>query len=143
MMMRTYSAKPKDIIRDWYVIDAEGKSLGRIASVAAQIIRGKHKPTFTYNQDVGDFVIVINADKLKLTGNKGEDLVYSHSMYPGGLKSVARQEVLDKHADKLVRKAVWGMTPKTHLGASIIKKLKVYRGSEHPHAAQEPKMWEG
>lgn len=141
-MMRTYSAKPNEIQRDWYVLDAAGKSLGRVASVAAQIIRGKHKPIFTYNQDVGDFVIVINADKIRLTGNKGEDLIYSHSMYPGGLKSVARATVLEERPEKLIQKAVWGMTPKTHLGHRIIKKLKVYRGDEHPHSAQQPKTWE-
>ncbi len=141
-MMRTYSAKPSEIVRDWYVVDAAGKAVGRVASVAAQLLRGKHKPTFTYNQDVGDHVIVINADKVKLTGNKPEELIYWHSMYPGGLKSAARGEWLDAKADELLYKAIWGMTPKTRLGRKIIKKLKIYKGSEHPHESQAPKVWE-
>jgi large subunit ribosomal protein L13 len=142
MTMRTYSAKPKEIEREWYVVDAAGRPVGRVASAVAQLLRGKHKPTFTYNQDVGDHVIVINADKLRLTGGKRDELIYRHTQYPGGLRSVARGKALRDRPEKLLYRAVWGMTPKTRLGRQVIKKLHVYAGSEHPHAAQQPKPWE-
>lgn len=141
-MMRTFSAKPKEIQRDWYIIDAAGKPLGRVASRAAQVLRGKHKPTFTYNQDVGDHVIVVNAEKVVLTGNKREELIYWHTTWPGGLRSVSRGKVLDTRPERLLQRAIWGMTPKTRLGRRIIRKLRIYRGAEHPHAAQNPKTLE-
>ncbi|GMV36254.1 MAG: 50S ribosomal protein L13 [Fimbriimonadales bacterium] len=141
-MMRTFSAKPKEIQRDWYIIDAAGKPLGRVASRAAQVLRGKHKPTFTYNQDVGDHVIVVNAEKVVLTGKKREELIYWHTTWPGGLRSVSRGKVLDTRPERLLQRAIWGMTPKTRLGRRIIRKLRIYRGAEHPHAAQNPKTLE-
>ena len=141
-MMRTFSAKPKEINRDWYIIDAAGQPLGRVASRAAQVLRGKHKPTFTYNQDVGDHVIVVNAGKVVLTGNKREELIYWHTTWPGGLRSVSRGKVLDTRPERLLQRAIWGMTPKTRLGRRIIRKLRIYRGAEHPHAAQNPKTLE-
>ena len=141
-MMKSFSAKPKEIDRDWYIIDAAGKPLGRVASRAAQVLRGKHKPTFTYNQDVGDHVIVVNAEKVVLTGNKREELIYWHTTWPGGLRSVSRGKVLDTRPERLLQRAIWGMTPKTRLGRQIIRKLRIYRGAEHPHAAQNPKTLE-
>ncbi len=141
-MMTTFSAKPKEVDRDWYVIDAAGKPLGRVASRAAQVLRGKHKPTFTYNQDVGDHVIVVNAEKVVLTGNKREELIYWHTTWPGGLRSISRGKVLDTRPERLLQRAIWGMTPKTRLGRRIIRKLRIYRGMEHPHAAQNPKTLE-
>lgn len=138
-MNRTYSAKANDIERNWYVVDATNVPVGRLAGQVAKLLRGKHKPTFTYNQDCGDFVVVINASKAILTGNKKEELVWWHSGWPGGIKNVQRGTMLEETPEKLIEKAVWGMTPKTKLGHQIFKKLKVYAGSEHPHAAQQPK----
>lgn len=137
-MNRTYTAKPSTIERKWFVVDATGIPVGRLAAQVAQIIRGKHKPSFTYNQDCGDFVIVINAGKAVLTGGKSDELIYWHTMWPGGLRNVSRGKMLAETPEKLITKAVWGMTPKTRLGREIIKKLKVYSGSEHPHVAQNP-----
>ncbi|MBV6458900.1 MAG: 50S ribosomal protein L13 [Fimbriimonadaceae bacterium] len=138
-MNRTTTAKPDTIERKWHVVDATGQPVGRLAAQVAKILRGKHKPTFTYNQDCGDFVIVINAERAVLTGNhKADDLIYWHSGWPGGLKNVSRGKMLAERPEDLVTKAIWGMVPKTKLGKQIIKKLKVYRGSEHPHAAQQP-----
>jgi len=138
-MNRTTTAKPDTIERKWHVVDATGMPVGRLAAQVAKILRGKHKPTFTYNQDCGDFVIVINAERAVLTGNhKSDDLIYWHSGWPGGLKNVSRGKMLAERPEDLVTKAIWGMVPKTKLGKQIIKKLKVYRGSEHPHAAQQP-----
>lgn len=137
-MNRTYSAKPSEIERKWYVVDATGVPVGRLAAQVAQILRGKHKPTFTYNQDCGDFVVVINAERVVMTGGKGEELIYWHTQWPGGLRNVKRSEVLANRPERLVEKVVWGMVPKTKLGHQIIKKLKVYAGSEHPHTAQQP-----
>lgn len=137
-MNRTYSAKPAEIERKWYVVDATGVPLGRLASQVAQILRGKHKPTFTYNQDCGDFVVIINADRVVLTGRKEDELLYWHTGWPGGLKSVSRGRLKEEKPARLVEKAVWGMVPKTKLGHQIITKLKVYAGPEHPHAAQTP-----
>jgi large subunit ribosomal protein L13 len=139
-MNRTTTAKPDTIERTWHVVDATGQPVGRLAAQVAKILRGKHKPTFTYNQDCGDFVIVVNAERVVLTGNsKSDDLIYWHSGWPGGLKNVSRGKMLAERPEDLVTKAVWGMIPKTKLGKQIIKKLKVYRGSEHPHEAQQPK----
>lgn len=137
-MNRTYSAKPADIERKWHIVDATGIPVGRIAAQVSMMLRGKHKPLFTYNQDCGDFVIIINCDRAVLTGNKQDELIYWHTGWPGGLKNVSRGTMLAENSDKLVAKAVWGMMPKTKLGKAMFKKLKVFRGSEHTHAAQQP-----
>ncbi len=138
--MGTYFAKKEDMVRKWYVIDAAGKPLGRIAVEAAKILRGKNKPTFTPNVDCGDHVIVINADKCIMTGSKSSELVYRHSGFPGGLKSVTRGEFLEAQPTRFVRKVIRGMLPHNKLGDAMIKKLKVYAGSEHEHKAQKPEM---
>ncbi len=136
--MRTYSPKPADIQREWLVIDATDVVLGRLAVQTAQLLRGKHKPTFAPHMDMGDFVIIINADKVHLSGNKKvTKLAYRHSGYPGGLSSTPFGELLEKDARKAIEKAVWGMLPKNKLGRQVLKKLKVYAGSEHPHVAQQ------
>lgn len=142
-MRTTYMAKPGEADRKWFIIDAEGKVLGRLAVEAARILRGKHKPEFTPHVDVGDFVIIINADKARLTGNKltGKKL-YWHTGYPGGIKSLDYKELMQKKPELAVRKAVEGMLPHNRLGRGLAKKLKVYRGSEHPHQAQKPEVWE-
>jgi len=141
--VRTYTPKPGDVQSDWYVIDATDVVLGRLATHVATLLRGKHKATFAPHVDGGDFVIVINADKVALTGNKREQkLAYTHSGYPGGLRAVAYSDLLEKHPERAVEKAVRGMLPKTTLGRNQLGKLKVYRGSEHPHAAQQPKPFE-
>lgn len=137
-MNRTYVVKEGTIERKWFVVDAAGIPIGRLAGQVAQILRGKHKPTFAYNADCGDFVVVINAEKVVLTGNKKDELIYWHTGWPDGLRNSSRGKLLDENPERLVEKAIWGMTPKTKLGHQIIKKLKVYRGSEHPHAAQNP-----
>ncbi|TVR25412.1 MAG: 50S ribosomal protein L13 [Nitriliruptor sp.] len=137
--MRTYSPKAGDITREWYVIDAEGETLGRLATRIATVLRGKHKPTFTPHMDMGDHVIVVNADKIVLTGAKGEQKLYnSHSGYPGGLRSVPFATMLERRPTEVVEKAVTGMLPKNRLGRQMAKKLKVYAGPDHPHAAQQP-----
>jgi large subunit ribosomal protein L13 len=138
-MNRTTTAKPDTIERQWHLVDATGVPIGRLAAQVAQILRGKHKPTFTPNMDCGDFVVVVNAAKAVWTGTKGKELMYHHSGYPGGLKSVSREDFLSDEPVKLVERVVWGMLPKGALGKDTIKKLKVYAGSEHPHGAQEPK----
>jgi large subunit ribosomal protein L13 len=137
--VRTYSPKPADVQRQWYVIDATDVVLGRLASHVATLLRGKHKPIFAPHVDTGDFVIVINADKIALSGNKLEQKkAYRHSGYPGGLRSVTYGELMEKRPDKAVEKAVKGMLPKNSLGRKMAKKLKVYAGPEHPHQAQQP-----
>jgi len=137
--MKTYSAKPLEIERKWYVIDAEGEILGRLASRVANILRGKHKPEYTQNVDTGDFVIVINSDKITVSGNKETDKIYyHHTGYPGGLKSASFKELMEKDSTKVIEKAVKGMLPHNTLGAEQFGKLKVYAGSEHPHTAQKP-----
>lgn len=120
------------------MVDAKDVPIGRLAGQVAQVLRGKHKATFAYNADCGDFVVVVNADKVLLTGNKKDELIYWHTMWPGGLRNVSRGELLESDPVKLVEKAIWGMTPKTKLGHAIIKKLKVYAGPDHPHSAQNP-----
>ncbi|MHA7143341.1 50S ribosomal protein L13 [Arthrobacter sp. TmT3-37] len=141
--MRTYTPKPGDISRQWHVIDATDVVLGRLASQTATLLRGKHKPTFAPHIDMGDFVIIINAEKVALTGSKLEQKrAYRHSGYPGGLKSTSYVELLDKNPERAVEKAIRGMLPKNSLAAQQIGKLKVYRGAEHPHAAQQPKTFE-
>ncbi len=137
-MNRTYTAKPSTIEHKWYVVDAAGVPVGRLAAQVAQVLRGKHKPTFTYNMDCGDFVVVINADKVVLTGGKGDELIYWHTMWPGGLRNISREKMLAEKPEKFVEKVIWGMIPKTKLGKATFKKLKVYAGPEHPHQAQNP-----
>ena len=143
--MRTYSAKPAEAqaARRWWVVDAKGQPLGRLASHVAVVLRGKNKPTFTPHVDTGDFVIVVNASKVSLSGDKAtKKLSYRHSGYPGGLTATPIGELLEKDARKAVEKAVWGMLPKNRLGRQMIKKLKVYAGPEHPHQAQKAKPFE-
>ncbi|PJJ73188.1 large subunit ribosomal protein L13 [Diaminobutyricimonas aerilata] len=138
-MTRTFSPTPADIQRNWIVIDATDVVLGRLASHVAAILRGKHKPTFAPHMDMGDFVIIVNAGKVALTGSKHEKkMAYRHSGYPGGLTATSYTELLEKHPTRAVEKAVRGMLPKNSLGRAQIKKLKVYAGAEHPHAAQQP-----
>jgi large subunit ribosomal protein L13 len=138
--MRTFTAKREEAERNWYVVDAENKVLGRLASELAKILRGKHKPQFTPHVDTGDYVIVVNAEKVNLTGNKLKDKVYyRHSGYPGGIKSVTAENLKAKKPEDLIRFAVKGMLPKNRLGRKLFKKLKVYAGGEHPHQAQQPK----
>jgi len=142
-MRTTYMAKPNEVERKWYIIDAEGQTLGRLASEAATIIRGKHKPTFTPHIDSGDFVIVINADKIVLSGKKlQQKKYYRHSGYTGGLKVTTAQEMLNKRPERMLELAIHGMLPKNRLGRALQTKLKVYAGSEHPHQAQKPEVWE-
>lgn len=141
--MRTYSPKPGEVARTWHVIDAEDVVLGRLASNVATLLRGKHKPTFAPHVDTGDFVIIVNADKVVLTGNKREQaFAYRHSGYPGGLRKRSFGELLDTRPDRLLEKVVKGMLPKNKLGRAQGKKLKVYAGPDHPHAAQQPKPFE-
>ncbi|CAN5499465.1 50S ribosomal protein L13 [soil metagenome] len=137
-MNRTFTNKGNEIEHKWYVVDAAGIPVGRLAGQVAQILRGKHKPNFQYNADVGDFVIIVNADKAVLTGNKRDELIYWHTGWPGGLRNVSKGTLQDEDPVKLVEKAVWGMTPKTKLGKELFKKLKVYAGPDHPHEAQNP-----
>ena len=142
-MARTFTPKPADIQRDWVIIDATDVVLGRLASHAATLLRGKHKPTFAPHVDTGDFVIIINAEKVALTGNKRQQkLAYRHSGYPGGLKATSYTELLEKNPQRAVEKAIRGMLPKNTLGRQLLSKLKVYAGPEHPHAAQKPVPFE-
>ncbi|MFH1148524.1 MAG: 50S ribosomal protein L13 [Pseudomonadota bacterium] len=139
MVKRTYSAKPNETQKKWYVVDATDKVLGRISSEIASRLRGKHKPVYTPHVDTGDFIIVVNADKIRLTGNKWSDKIYyHHTGYIGGIKSISAKDLLSKQPEDLIRFAVRGMLPKNTLGRSMLKKLKVYRGAEHPHQAQIP-----
>ena len=136
---RTYVAKKEEVERKWYVVDAAGKHLGRLAVQVARILTGKHRPGYTPHVDTGDFVIVVNADKIGLTGKKLEQSkLYRYSGYPGGLKSVTYGEVLKRRPGRLIESVVWGMLPKTKLGRSMYKKLKVYSGEDHPHASHRP-----
>jgi large subunit ribosomal protein L13 len=137
--MSTQVAKKSEIKKSWYVVDLDGKVLGRAASEIARVLRGKHKAIYSPSVDAGDFVVVINADKVKLTGNKlAAKMYYRHSGYPGGLRETTAAEMLEKHPEDLIKKAVKGMLPKNKLGGNMLSKLKVYTGSEHPHAAQQP-----
>ena len=141
--MKTYSAKPLEVERKWYVIDAEGKTLGRLATVCANLLRGKLKPEYTPNVDTGDFVIVINADKIQVTGNKETDKIYyHHTGYPGGLRSASFKELMEKDARLPLEKAVKGMLPHNTLGAQQFTKLKIYTGPNHNHEAQKPVKYE-
>src|SRR4029078_11893676 len=137
--MKTYNAKPGEIARDWYLVDAEGKTLGRLATQIADRLRGKSKPVFTPHVDTGDFVVVLNAEKIAVTGKKLEQkMYYKHSGYPGGLRERTLQEQLDRQPTEVLRKAVKGMLPRTKLGRAQLTKLKIYAGPEHPHEAQAP-----
>jgi len=139
---RTYSPKPDEIQRDWLIIDATDIVLGRLATHAASLLRGKHKPIFSNHMDTGDFVIIVNAEKVALTGSKHEKkMAYRHSGYPGGLTATTYSELLAKHPTRAVEKAVRGMLPKNSIGRAQLTKLKVYAGPEHPHAAQQPKTF--
>ena len=140
--MKTYSAKPGDIERKWFVIDAEGVVLGRLASIVAMRLRGKHKPMYTPHIDCGDHIVIINADKVQLTGNKLADKIYyRHTGYPGGIRSTTAGKIFDgKHPERVVEKAVQRMIPKGPLGRQVLRKLKVYAGAEHPHEAQQPEF---
>lgn len=141
--MKTISAKPATVQRDWYVVDAAGKTLGRIATEIALRLRGKHKPIYTPHVDTGDFIVVINAEKVNVTGNKrGGKMYYHHSLYPGGLKSISFDKLIQKKPEQVIELAVKGMLPHNPLGRAMFRKLKVYAGSEHPHAAQQPKVLE-
>ena len=141
--MKTYYAKPGEVQREWLLVDATDKTLGRLASEVAQILRGKNKPTYTPHVDTGDFVIVVNCDKIKVTGSKATDKVYvRYSGYPGGLKQETFAEAMAKHPERVIRHAVKGMLPHNRLGAKMLKKLKVYAGPDHPHAAQQPRKIE-
>jgi len=138
--MKTYIAKTDQVNRDWYLFDADNKVLGRLATQIANILRGKNKPTYTPSVDTGDFVVVVNAEKILLTGAKRDDKIYySHSGYPGGIKSISAGKLLEKRPEDLIRKAVKGMLPKNKLSRHMLSKLKVYAGAEHPHKAQQPK----
>ena len=137
--MKTYLPKVDQIERNWWVVDADGQTLGRMATRIAKILMGKDKPSYTDFLDTGDFVVVVNADKVKMTGNKWEEKIYySHSGRPGGLKETTAKDMIRKHPDRVVRLAVKGMLPKTKLGKQMIRKLKIYAGQEHPHSAQQP-----
>jgi len=141
--VKTYLAKPGEVQRSWFVIDAEGKVLGRLASRVATVLRGKHKATFTPNVDTGDFVIVVNARRVRLTGKKADDKIYySHSNYPGGLRETKARDMLSRKPEYVIREAVERMLPKNVLGRQLLRKLKIYAGGSHRHAAQQPKSLE-
>ncbi|MPZ65196.1 MAG: 50S ribosomal protein L13 [Pseudonocardiaceae bacterium] len=141
--MRTYSPKPGEVDHAWHVIDATDVVLGRLANQAATLLRGKHKPTFARHVDTGDFVVIVNAGKVSLSGNKGDrNFVYRHSGHPGGLKQRSFTEMLERHPERLVEKAIKGMLPKNKLGRAMAKKLKVYATPDHPHTAQRPQPFE-
>jgi large subunit ribosomal protein L13 len=140
--MKTYSQKASEVQREWHIVDASDQTLGRLATQIAVLLRGKHKPTFSPNLDGGDFVVVVNAEKVKLLGRKPDQkMYYRHSNYPGGFRSVPYKRMLANHPDRILRFAVKGMLPKTRLGRQQITKLKIYAGPKHPHAAQQPKVY--
>lgn len=139
--MKTFVAKPESVKREWFVVDAEGKTLGRIATEIAVRLRGKHKPEYTPHVDTGDYIIVINAEKVAVTGNKVKDKIYhSHTGYPGGLKSISFEKLIEKAPERVIQSAVKGMLPKGPLGRAMFRKLKVFAGPEHTHAAQQPQV---
>ena len=138
--MKTFSAKSHEVKRDWYIVDAAGKVLGRVATEVARRLRGKHKPEFTPHVDTGDYIVVVNADKLRVTGNKAKGKLYHrHTTYPGGIRTTNFEKLQAKHPERVLQLAVKGMLPKGPLGYAMIKKMKVYPGAEHPHSAQQPK----
>ncbi len=137
--MKTFSAKAEDVNRDWYVVDASDKTLGRLASEIAHRLRGKHKAEYTPHVDTGDYIVVVNAEKIRVSGAKATDKLYQHHTgYPGGLKSISFEKLIDKAPERVIQSAVKGMLPRNPLGRAMFRKLKVYAGSEHPHAAQQP-----
>ncbi len=141
--MKTYSAKAESVERDWYIVDAEGKTLGRLAVEVATRLRGKHKPEFTPHVDTGDYIVVVNAEKVAVTGNKAKDKIYySHTGYPGGIKDISFEKLIDKAPERVIQSAVKGMLPRGPLGREMFRKLKVYAGVSHPHAAQQPQTLE-
>jgi large subunit ribosomal protein L13 len=141
--VKTYTARAEDIEREWFLVDAQGKTLGRLASEIAQVLRGKHKPIYTPHLDCGDYVIVVNADKVRVTGRKlDQKMYYRHSGYPGGIKSINLRDQLQKHPERVLQAAVRGMLPKNRLGRKMLQKLKIYAGDSHPHQAQQPKVLE-
>ena len=142
-MIKTYSPKANEVEREWILIDAEDQILGRLATQVATILRGKHKPEFAPHIDVGDFVVVINVDKIRVTGNRlDQKIYYRHSGYPGDLTGITLRKMMEKSPERVIEKAVWGMLPKNRLGRKLLKKLKIYAGPEHPHAAQQPRQIE-
>ena len=141
--MKTFSAKPHEVHHDWFIVDAAGKVLGRVAAEIAHRLRGKHKPEFTPHVDTGDYIVVVNAEKLRVTGNKAKDKLYHrHTTYPGGIYTTNFEKLQAKHPERVLQKAVKGMLPKGPLGYAMLKKMKVYAGTEHPHTAQQPKPLE-
>ena len=141
--MKTYSAKPETVERDWYIVDAENKTLGRLSTEIARRLRGKHKPEYTPHVDTGDYIVVINAEKVHVSGNKRTDKIYHHHTgFPGGLKSISFDKLIERAPERVIETAVKGMLPKNPLGRAMYKKMKVYAGSEHPHTAQQPKTLE-
>ena len=139
--MKTFTAKQETVERDWYVVDAEDKTLGRLSTEIARRLRGKHKPVYTPHVDTGDYIVVINAEKVRVTGNKTTDKMYHHHTgYPGGLKSISFEKLIEKAPERIIESAVKGMLPKNPLGRAMFKKMKVYAGSEHPHTAQQPQV---
>jgi large subunit ribosomal protein L13 len=141
--MKTYSAKKETAKHDWYVVDATNKTLGRMATEIANRLRGKHKPEFTPHVDTGDYVVVVNAEKIRVTGNKSTDkMYYHHTGFPGGIKSISFDKLIDKAPERAIQSAVKGMMPKNKLSRAMLSKLKVYAGSEHPHQAQQPQLLE-
>ena len=141
-MDKTYIPKAGDITQEWILVDANDQKLGRLSTQIASILLGKHKPTFTPGVDTGDYVVVVNCERIRVTGNKMEDkMYYRHSGYPGGLKSISLRDQLAKHPERVIRSAVWGMVPHNKYGRKLMKKLKIYAGPDHPHAAQQPKPW--
>lgn len=139
--MKTFVAKPETVKRDWYVVDAEGKTLGRLATEIARRLRGKHKPEYTPHVDTGDYIVIINAEKVAVTGNKAQDkMYYSHTGFPGGIKSISFEKLIAKKPEMVIQKAVKGMLPRGPLGRAMFRKLKVYAGTEHNHIAQQPKQ---
>ncbi|MEW5873273.1 MAG: 50S ribosomal protein L13 [Chloroflexota bacterium] len=139
---KTYIPKAGDITQEWFLVDANDQNLGRLASQIARILLGKHKPNFTPGMETGDFVVVINCERIRVTGNKLDSkFYYRHSQYPGGLTTTSLRQQLQKHPDRVIRSAVWGMLPHNKYGREVIKNLKVYAGPEHPHDAQQPKPW--
>ncbi len=141
--MKTYSAKPESVQREWFIVDAAEQTLGRLATEIARRLKGKHKPEYTPHVDTGDYIVVINADKVRVTGNKTTDkMYYRHTGYPGGLRSISFDKLIDHKPEMIIEQAVKGMLPKNPLGRDMYRKLKVYAGSEHPHAAQQPQTLE-
>jgi len=139
---KTYVPKANELSQDWYLVDANDQNLGRLATQIASILLGKHKPIYTPGVDTGDFVVVVNCERVRVTGNKLDDKkYYRHSLYPGGLKEITLRKQLIVHPDRVLRSAVWGMLPKNKLGRQLIKKVKIYAGPDHPHGAQQPKPW--